>query len=130
MMEEPRKAEEVNSPQQEEPSITRVTTEKKNPKKVAAGRAGAAARKAKHERALEEMRYRKGELCSRDAEIEEPRDVVKQEPPPPPSQSVYIGVSLAIAAVATVALVYYSKKKSTPPEVPQLKTRRRSLHME
>ena len=89
MEEDAQKVEEEETPEQEEPpqetSITRVTAEKKNPKKVAAGRRGAEARWAKHERALEEMRYRKGELCSGDAEIEEPRDVVKQEPPTHPS---------------------------------------------
>ena len=43
----------------EEPAqspVERVTEKVKNPKKVAAGRAGAAARKAKQERLLEQLR--------------------------------------------------------------------------
>ena len=124
--------EEVETPEQET-SITRVTAEK-NPRKVSAGKKGAEARRRKQEHILQELRSEKEKLRGSSPSPErksKPRSVAtKQEPPPPASQSVYIGVGLTIAAVATVALVYYSKKKSTPPEIPQLKTRRRSLHME
>ena len=45
--------------------------EVKDPKKVAAGRAGAAARKAKQERLLEQLRAAKGSFRSGEASVPE-----------------------------------------------------------
>ena len=73
-----------NATEEPPPAVSRVTdpgpAKQKDPKKVAAGRAGAAARKAKHERLLEELRDGKEALREMDAPADAPAAVPKEKP--------------------------------------------------
>ncbi|MCU7813518.1 MAG: hypothetical protein KZQ77_20125 [Candidatus Thiodiazotropha sp. (ex Notomyrtea botanica)] len=61
-----------------EPAVERVTAPPKNPKKVAAGRAGAAARKAKQERLLKELQAAKESFHPGEASIPSGKEADQQ----------------------------------------------------
>ena len=98
--------------------ITRVTA--KNPKKVEAGRKGAAARKAKQEALKEELRKAKETLAEREEEEEEP---VPSPPSQPPQTQVPWVVLPLLGAAAAIGIYLYNRKPTIPrPQPAQLNT--------
>lgn len=105
-------------------SVTRVTDpEKKDPKKVAAGRLAAASRKAKQERLLEELRAAKESVHSdvsaatvqknnkpkkqQDAFLHTTRSVVPKSKDQPADLPVWVPWIIGIAGLAGVIYTYH-----------------------
>lgn len=102
-------AEETTSPTYSDATQERVT---KDPKKVAAGRKGAAARKAKQAVALEQLRRAKEDLKA--SQTTQPRVAVETAPESPePSAWIAYAVLIGTAAIA-VGAVLYTQKSAGP----------------
>ena len=97
---------------QNESSVKKVT---KNPKKQAAGRAGAAARKANKERILKELQTAKKDLRKQD--IVEKTEIPKTSSPPKTNQSNSFGISIPVcvisAGVVSAGIYYYIQKNKS-----------------
>ena len=110
------------------PVVASPTAKSKDPQKVAAGRAGAAARKAKQERLLEELRAAKQSLRPEAvAEAATPvADVVakqQEQPMPAPADpgdpvkadwTPWILVGAGLAALCLVKLTFRQQKQQHP----------------
>ena len=81
--------------QQNESSVKKVT---KNPKKQAAGRAGAAARKANKERLLKELQTAKKDLRKQD--IVEKTEISKTTSPQKTNQPNSFGISIPVCVIS------------------------------
>ena len=97
-------------------------TKQKNPNRVAAGRAGAAARKAKQERVLGELQDVKTSLKLSDddddvVQVAAPRRHYKSEPPKGSWYSWILPTGIGILAVVGIIYNMYGKT-ATPPAAP------------
>ena len=105
--------------------VQRVTDPRqKDPRKVEAGQKGAAARKAKQERLLEELRAAKQSLQPADAPDavpQPPKQQPKQQLAPPPTDWtpwILVGAGLAALAYTSRAAASAAAKQPAVPQAP------------
>ena len=94
----------------------------KNPKKVAAGHTGAAARKAKQERVLGEFREVKTSLKGSDNDVHQQKEVTAPKSKPADTkgnQQWLLPAGIGVASLAVVGIVYNLHGRAAPaaPEV-------------
>ena len=137
--------------EKQEPKVANIshqvaTAKQKDPKKVAAGRAGAASRKAKQSRLEEELRKATERQVGTDNTHPESQQTTPVSPPTETPSSGGSTKAWAIGLAAVLALAYfaaYSRAPVKPPAPPketpptetlhpakQLKVKRDPFHME
>ena len=123
-----------------------ATAKQKNPKKVAAGRAGAASRKAKQARLEEELRKATERQVGTDNTPPEAPPAPPASPPAGTQRSGVSTVTLVIGLAAVLGLAYFAASRrapvkppapppetpppATPPPAQQLKVAHDPFHMD
>jgi len=109
--------------------VTDDTTRQKDPRKVEAGRRGAAARKAKEEGILAELREAKTGL-----QKVEPLPEIPKPVQPRTNASIHDWTPYIIGGIGVIAYLWYNKTHGQPvtPPAPakQLDTRQDPFHMQ